>query len=318
MKIYYDGLQEGEWFKSLHPRLLNAELLPFPSRAGVQSEVSRALEFDRPDIILTDRDQVILVLERTEEVPSGHNVGQRFARLVAAAQMQVPLVYFGPYAARKHGGETEGPRYMNLRLFYALERLADIEKSVITAINWEVDDQYELIRGRSKDRRVIDYLNLHFRLYDEFGLKGMIPYLKRSEFEAEQQVEREEFIRTRVRDREDYDRPPPSVAIGPIRNFERLRAHEPQDLTLPEIVLYDVGMKYIRSDPYTGMSLLYAYLYCGGMRQRSRNLVLHFPNIETGTWVATSASSARKDIRLFKMAADGILFADGYLPRTLL
>jgi len=121
MEILYDSIQEGEWFKGLHPKLNNATMAPFPRNPN-NEKIAKVLSYDRPDIVLIDNNSPILVLERTREVPSGHNVGQRFARLVAAAQMQVPSVYFGPYKAYKHGNDTAGPRYMNLRLFYAIKK----------------------------------------------------------------------------------------------------------------------------------------------------------------------------------------------------
>jgi hypothetical protein len=77
-------------------------------------------------------------------------------------------------------------------------------------------------------------------------------------------------------------------------------------------------MSKIRSDPYTGTALLYSYLYCGGHPTQTRNLVLHFPNITIARWRAIGNAGGRKDERLFKAAADGILFADGYLPKSAL
>ena len=52
----------------------------------------------------------------------------------------MPVVYFGPYVARKHGGVTEGPRYMNLRLFYALDVLARINSTAVTTIDLAIDE----------------------------------------------------------------------------------------------------------------------------------------------------------------------------------
>ena len=121
--IFCDSIQEGMWFKNLDPHLAQAELVMIPNRVEDQRRygIDSVLIYDRPDIILKEDNEIIFVLERTIEVPSGHNVGQRFGRLVAAARARIPVVYFGPYAAYKHGGKTAGPRYMNLRLFYALE-----------------------------------------------------------------------------------------------------------------------------------------------------------------------------------------------------
>src|SRR2546427_4166797 len=159
--IYYDSVQEGQWFQRLHPALAAAELRPFPSQDAPPG-LAKVLAYDRPDIVLADSDRPVLVVERTVEVPSGHNVGQRFARLAAGAQLRIPVVYFGPYAAFKHGGETRGPRYMNLRLFHAIQKAEEIEKTVITTINWPVNKDIEIVRAPDKDDRTKDYAQLLF------------------------------------------------------------------------------------------------------------------------------------------------------------
>lgn len=319
MRIYYDGLQEGMWFQSLHPALANATLHSFPSTGNAPPLVAKALSYDRPDIILTDDiDRPFLILERTVEVPSGHNVGQRFARLVGAAKMRIPAVYFGPYKAYKHGGETQGPRYMNLRLFYAIERMAEIENTSVTIINWPVDAACEIIQTPEKDNHVREYLKLFFEYYNVHGPEGMIEYIKNSDFEAERRRERAAFARADVRNPEQYNGPPPSVRIARTTDILPLRGADTSVLHFAETVFYNVGMTYIRSDPYTGTALLYSYLYCGGQPSRTRNMVLYFPNITIEMWRAVGRAGGRKDERLFKMVADGILFRDGYLPKSLL
>ena len=157
LTIYYDDYQEGIWFKSLHQEFSNAILKQIPSGEALRNAGDgfvNVLQYDRPDIILEHDNQIILVLERTVEVPSGHNVGQRFGRLVAAAKLRITVVYFGPYVAYKHGGNTAGPRYMNLRLFYALDALSKYYNTAVTTINWPVDTNYEIIKNPSKDTRV--------------------------------------------------------------------------------------------------------------------------------------------------------------------
>lgn len=317
LKIYYDSIQEGAWFKELHPILHDATLHPFPNENSAPPSLKKVLSYDRPDIILAD-DNPILVLERTVEVPSGHNVGQRFARLVAAAQMRIPILYFGPYAAYKHGGQTQGPRYMNLRLFYALSSLAKIENTAVTAINWPVDENYEIIKTPSKDRRLRIYLDLFFDLYHAYNLPGMLVHIMNSPFEQEQEKERRAFISREVVRPKEYDSPPGSVTIAPSESIRELNAQRPETLSCRETVLYKVGMTYIRSDPYTGMAMLYSYLYCGGLQNRVRNLVLHFPNITHEMWQSAVNSPSRKDVRLYKLTADGILFSNKYVPKIYL
>lgn len=317
MEIFYDSYPEGVWFKSLHSSLVNATLNPFPTSTERKEALQRVLLYDRPDIVLVDNDRPILVLERTVEVPSGHNVGQRFARLVAAAQMQIPVVYFGPYAAYKHGGETRGPRYMNLRLFYALDNLAKIENTAATTINWPVDDHYEIIqRPAIRDKRVKAYMELFFTFYTRYDRSELAQLIANSTFQQEQDTEKTTFVSEKVRKSEQYDSPPGSVLIKPLMSLPELAMERPKNLHAAEVVLYAVGMQHMRSDPYTGTAMLYAYLYCGGMHDRRRNLVLHFPNISTGQWRNAASGRGRKEIRLFKLAADGILFSNGYLPQS--
>jgi hypothetical protein len=319
VKIYYDALQEGQWFQNLHPDLAAATLHTFPPVARAPAGVATALAYDRPDIILTDdSDNPILILERTIEVPSGHNVGQRFPRLVGAAKMQVPSVFFVPYKAYKHGGETAGPRFINLRLFLAAKEVERIEGTVLTIINWPVDAACEVIQTPAKDVRVIDYLKLFFTYYNAHGMNGIGNHIKTSAFEVAQESERTAFIKADVRRPAQYNGPPPSVKIGKTLSLTPLAGANTTALKFPDTVLYKIGMNNMRSDPYTGTSFVYSYLYCGGHPPRTHNMVLHFPGISIAKWRAIGNAGGRKEERLFKIVADGILFSNGYLPKASL
>jgi hypothetical protein len=118
--ILYDEPQESAWFRALHTDFQTAKERSITSAQSLPA-VRDVLKYDRPDIILLDGDHPILAIEETVEVPSGHNVGQRFVRVAAAAEAGIPFLYFSPYAANKHRGETAGPRYMNVRLFHAID-----------------------------------------------------------------------------------------------------------------------------------------------------------------------------------------------------
>jgi hypothetical protein len=307
--IYADELHEGDWFRELHPRLAGATEEEISGATSRNPRLERVLLYDRPDIVLADpRDQPVLVVERTIEVPSGHNVGQRFARLAAAAEARVPVVYFGPYAARKHGGKTAGPRFMNLRLFAALDRVATVNRSAVTCINWPVDSNFEIVRLPTKDDRMRAYLDLFFRAYDDRAHTDVIQSIRTSDFEAEQLAERRSFSST-LRRASGYDGPPTSVLICP--GHEAARAvRAPLLKGYHDAVIYTVGMRKIRSDPYTGMAMLYRYLYVLGAEVK-RALVLRFPHITPDMWRSAARSDRRKDIRLFRIAADGILFSGG-------
>lgn len=310
--IFCDDLQEGIWFQNLHSNFSSSSLSIIPSK---QSEINQhalgnTLKYDRPDIILQDNGNTIFVLERTIEVPSGHNVGQRYGRLLAAAESRIPVVYFGPYAAYKHGGNTAGPRYMNLRLFYSLLKVSEKFNTAITTINWPVDTKYEVLKNPNKDLRIIEYLNLFFAYYDNNGFTGLTEFIKNSDFQKQQIIEQNRFIEKEVRSPEKYDTPPNSVQILPLATFKQtygVTATFPS--SIDKIVLYHVGMTYIRSDPYTGMAALYRHLYTD--KSSSTLLILNFAEITSELWYQQRPES--KTYRMFKEFADAILFQDCFI-----
>lgn len=313
--IYRDDLQEGYWFQGLDDRLSSAIVKDLPrSQSGISREgLFDILKYDRPDIVLKCGDDYLLVLERTSEVPSGHNVGQRYGRLVAGAEIRVPVLYFGPYAAYKHGGNTQGPRYMNLRLFYSLDNLEIEYDTAISTINWPVDSNYEVLRGPSKDTEVIEYVRELLDYYEAYGLDGLTTYMATSQLQSRLKEERDRFIEEEVVNPEQYDAPPESVIeYDSVSTFCA-------DYSLPssligradKVYLYRVGMTYIRSDPYAGMSGLYKYLYC---LEPDTLLILHFPHIFIDEWRRLRRTT--KTYRMFKSFSDGIIFRDGFLRKA--
>ena len=311
--IVYDEPQEAEWFRSLNSAFANARESTIAD-ASRSSGIRQVLAYDRPDIVLLDDEIPILVVEETVEVPSGHNVGQRFARIAAAAEVGVPFLYFGPYVAMKHGGATAGPRYMNVRLFHALGAVERIKGSAVTTINWPVDENFEVRRDPAKDTDVKEYIATFLKIYSSHQKNNHLNKgILHSAFHNRMVAERELFVNTVVRNPEQYDAPPPSVDIlTPLEFSER---HSQQSGILSEfykLVIYKIGARSIRSDPYTGTAILYKYLYVS--EYPSRALVLWFPYITEAMWRKVATNANRKDVRLFRMAADAMLFADGLVP----
>ena len=307
--ILYDEPQEAEWFRSLNTGLADAREVSLTD-ARLWPSMQDVLMYDRPDIVLLDGEMPILVVEETVEVPSGHNVGQRFARLAAAAEAGVPCLYFGPYVAKKHGGITAGPRYMNIRLFLALDAVVRATGTSVTTINWPVDANFEVRRDKAKDADVRDYVKTLIELYvKQPNLRRLNEGLLQSGIHRRMVVERNTFASNSIRNPEQYNSPPPSVEILTLSEFRQRYGQVSGKLrNTTELVIYRVGMKYIRSDPYTGMAMLYRYLYV--LENSSRALVLWFPNITAAMWQSAAADSNRKDVRLFRIAADAILFVD--------
>lgn len=309
-EVFCDSLQEGMWFKNLHPDFANASLMVIPGSQREQKKygIDRVLQYDRPDIVLKDNNRVIFVLERTVEVPSGHNVGQRFGRLVAAAKERIPVVYFGPYMAYKHGGDTAGPRYMNLRLFYSLQNVSEFYNTAITTINWPVDSHCEVLKTPVKDIRLKDYMDLFLGYYNSYGMNGLTEYIKNSSFQQQQYTEQQTFAQDQIRDPDQYDYPPDSVEIMPIRQFESVYCQVPNlSRRISDVLVYHVGMNNIRSDPYTGMAALYHFLY----GRDNLIQVLHFPNIYYCEWC--NLRQTTKTYRMYKEFCHAILFSDGLI-----
>jgi hypothetical protein len=118
--IFADNKVEGAWFRGLSTGLKDASYVPIRRRGGNPPAVKALIVYDRPDIILVSQHDAVLVVEKTREVPTGHNVGQRLARLVRAAELKVPTIYFFPFDAKKHG-TFANICHMNIRLLEAME-----------------------------------------------------------------------------------------------------------------------------------------------------------------------------------------------------
>ena len=306
LRFLYDEPQESAWFRSLDPRLSQIPMARIGDTAE-SSKVKQVLSYDRPDIVLIDGEQPILSIEETIEVPSGHNVGQRFARLAAASEASVPALYFGPYVAKKHGGITAGPRYVNLRLFKALDRMIEVTGSAVVTLNWPVDQNYEIRRDPSKDKYVKEFMTFFLNEYYKVGFNGINNSILRSDVFAQAIARRTEFIETKIRRKDDYEKPPNSVEILNQHQFSR-RFQIISDSS--EVLVYRVGMRKIRSDPYTGMAMLYDYLY---VKENNRALALWFPEISLRDWESAALNKKRKDIRLYLHSADMIIFSDGWI-----
>ncbi len=292
LTILYDEPQEAAWFRALHPTLRDANEEAITAAQG-WPPVRRVLIYDRPDIILLHGEKPILVVEETVEVPSGHNVGQRFARLAAAAECGVPCLYFGPYVAKKHGGATAGPRYMNVRLFHAIDAMVRKTKTAVMTINWPVDERYEVRRDQAKDSDVREYITTFFNAYRGADLPAANAGLLASDVHRRMITERDAFVSGAIRNPKQYDEPPSSVKLLTVHELRRRHGVSIDKLSAKatEIVLYKVGMNYIRSDPYTGMAMLYKYLYV--VDRPSPLLILWFPNIAITDWRAAAARGNR-------------------------
>ena len=99
----------------------------------------------------------MLVIEITSEVPTGHNVGQRFARLVRAIELGIPTIYYFPFDAKKHG-QYSSVCNLNIRLLAAAKKMYEIHNTPLLCVNWPTDKHGELITDGTENEVMISLL----------------------------------------------------------------------------------------------------------------------------------------------------------------
>lgn len=314
--VYSDDTHEGLWFRDLVPRLNDAEMETIGNRGNNPDHVSKLLTYDRPDIVLCERGEPVLVVEKTSEVPSGHNVGQRVGRIVRAAEHDVPVIKFMPFDAKKHG-EYASLCNLNARILDAFLKMWDIHDVPVMAINWPADNEGELIRDGTQD----DFLQDVVRDFLDSGMSNRADKI----LETRRIMERE--YDERVQAYKPYGSPPSSVEIVSTDQFvktmhERMDGEfeaDPGILSRDETVVYKIGMSpqnCRREDPYTGTQFIYDYQHCRDgpdPSDKSRNLVLNCPKIPKDRWLEANPNDRSRKSFLWYATANGIALKDGFI-----
>lgn len=318
LKIFCDDNHEGKWFSGLSTYLTNVPLLQFKKRGLNPIYIEKLLRYDRPDIILVGDDVPRLVLEKTREVPTGHNVGQRFGRLVNAAEEGVMIIFFLPYAARKHG-KYSSICYIPARLFNALQKMEIIHHTPILAVNWPSDSSYELVKDTSENALLAELI--------EEIIENKFVY---SKCKAINNIRRLMIERSSMCHKSTVD-PPNSVRIEDTKTyFRELEIEFPNDYesvpyitkSRPLSVIYEIGMteeKCKRTDPYTGTQFIYDYLLCRhgpATSDKHSNLILSLLKIPKNKWLKANPNIPSGKSALWYATADLIIMKDGIIPCT--
>jgi len=316
MLIYADSLTESRWFQSLSSSFSNSRYIKIKGRNKNPGIIEEIIKYDRPDIILVDeeRDKPLLILEKTREVPTGHNVGQRTARMVRAAELEIPFIFFMPFKARKHG-KMSTILNMNARLIKAMLSIWEIQQSPTILVNWKCDSNGELVNdGTHNDK-----------------LKEILPVLLSADINAINSLlsnikdEMTHEYKKRVEAFKNYADPPKSLQLYKTRELIRPHRKKFSDedcqklLTYNESAVYEIGMRpnsSKRQDPYTGMQFIYDFIYCRvgpTPEQKKRNLILYFPNLEKEFWKKTNPNNKNTKSSNWYLCANGLLFKNGYI-----
>lgn len=313
--IHCDSEVEAEWFVSLaYKALSKASVHKIAKRGQNPPGIESLVSYDRPDIILSLDDKPVLVLEKTREVPTGHNVGQRFARLARAAELGVPSIYFMPFEARKHG-TFENLCQMNPRLLMALIRMSKLHNTPAVCFNWRADQNGELIHDGTEDQS----LSLAVKGFIEDKCCAGSRHLKAPLADMVKE------LKVRTEARASYLLPPKSIEAGE-HSSTSLRGSSVKRLSESPIrrdrtrsLVYVIGMlpaSCRRQDPYTGMQFVYDYAYCrsGPSRvNRTMNLVLKFPHLNSSTFISNNPNDKNSKSCNWYLLADGFEFSDKFV-----
>ncbi|MDR3448248.1 MAG: hypothetical protein P4M15_00590 [Alphaproteobacteria bacterium] len=311
LSIFCDNAIEANWFKALHPQFAKAGVTTIKQRGGNPPLIDDLISYDRPDIILVEGETPILVIEKTREVPTGHNVGQRVARLVRAVELSIPTIKFFPFDAKKHGKYAAICR-LNARLLLAFERMWEIHDTPIVAINWIADKHGELISDGTED----DEMKALMKQFVSSGFDGHASFAQ-----TRKNMLRE--YEKRIDQKKQYAAPPPSVTFEKTTSFfaSREKLLSPQQLRALRAkdgsVIYKMVMteeKCRREDPYTGTQFIYDYIYCRKGKSpasKSKNLILHFPAIRKEVWEKKNPDDRSRKSCNWYLTANCLVFKDG-------
>lgn len=308
-KIYSDNLIEAEWFRGLSSRLDSATSRTIKLRGHNPNKIEQLIAYDRPDIILTKNERPVLVVEKTREVPSGHNVGQRVARMVRAAEQSVPSITLLPFRARKHGANS-AILNINVRLLNAFDVMSQIHQVPVLAVDWPSDESGELEVGG--DQVLAPLLESFLDNECNEWWDDARSQLQAMRIRAERGV----------REHSKYALPPPSVQVRSTREvLEEYGSHRDgiarQLLACEESVVYSIGMNpesARRQDPYTGAQFIYDYLLCRNgtsVEMKYRNLFLRFPKIRKSDWQAINPYDPSSKSSNWYLTANALMFSDG-------
>lgn len=115
--------------------------------------------YARPDAVITVDDVPAVSIEQTRMNPSGHNIPQRFAFQVRAAELGVPSILYYPAYSRRTFSDPN-PRYLQVRVPLAQLRLSSLYKIPALSVFWPTDKDNLLPElNRDKHQEIADLVD---------------------------------------------------------------------------------------------------------------------------------------------------------------
>lgn len=284
--------------------------------------IKKILYLDAPDLIVEYNMEPIFSIEITTEAGTGHNAFQRFARIAAAVENNVPAIYIYPEAAiitrdKKEQSESTKWDSINPLIFQALKRVREIYK--IPALLFYYPSDYREFtdalksphinrKGLKYDEDIFKYtacpdsndsemqklfatLNLIISEIQNKGIiKGREDLLSRMEImERTDWMDREFHRKSEGLEIKDMSPITATIKIDTQYLLNHLRKYSkdvPELLaSRKETIIYQVNADW-RGDPYPGALSALDYLLCREgktFEERKYNLVLCWGTIAIDT-----------------------------------
>lgn len=295
--------------------------------------IKKILYLDAPDLIVEIDHEPIFSVEVSTEAGTGHNAFQRFARLAAAVENNVPAFYIYPEAViiKRKPASVKWDK-INPLVFKALEDVMTIYKIPALLYYFPSDYRTHPLTENSPNQRTKGLLFEQNRNFA--GSPNHTDSEMQSMFEAMnviiQNAEKvgaikgmETLLSKRIMmDRkalmtEEYHQKGGNMEMSPLSATVKvptqyllnyLKKHENRNYKIGELlrsrtetIIYKVNAKF-RGDPYPGALAAIDYLVCRegkSFEERKYNLVLAWGNLEVDevnkTLILTSTKSTIKD-----------------------
>lgn len=237
----------------------------------IPDHIKEILYLDAPDLIVEENGEPILSIEISSESGTGHNVFQRFGRIAAAVENEVPTLYIYPrekYVTRQNGKRWDK---LNPIIFKALEnvmRIYDFPALLFyfpniypeipeTGDGLRYDDDYEGCPDKNEEEiqsffEIVSHIVEHGRDYNQ-NIKILNHRLiqKRLDWMQEQFVERGGYER-------EWSPITSTTEVSTESLISYLSEFAPNNYEFSEFLLsrektiiYQVNAK-LRGDPYAG------------------------------------------------------------------
>lgn len=306
IKIYHDDdVNLAEWFKSgLNTLFLHSKInfkiakIPLPTDIDfltLPEKIKNMLRLDKTDIISTilidGIEEPFFAIEHTKSAPAGDHIQQRMARIIAAAENNVPIFYFVL------------PKKTNIKLqsfklqpynYHFTDKITKINNSpaVLIASNSEDKNFPDCPDLEHKDTKsyfkiIKDVLNAKVKDENIFKITSLINILNQQKKYTEGKKTLVEFYYKIIKLGKTLEEIETSDLEKFLTNITSLKKKQIEEIikNLPPriknrrktLIIYASRLFEHSGDPYPGKLAIYDYAFCRtakNVEMRSRNLFL--------------------------------------------